>query len=78
MAGRGKTTFAKRQKELARQERRRAKLARRVERKELKQARSGESVPNGIDPDIAGIRPGPQPLPWDLVEEDQAPEEEDE
>jgi hypothetical protein len=64
MPGRGKTTFAKRQKELARQERRRAKLARRVERKELKQA-PRDLPSNGEDPDIAGIRPGPQPLPWD-------------
>ena len=54
------TTFAKRQKELAQQERARDKAARRVERKEQK-VRRGVG-PDGVDPDIAGIVPGPQPV----------------
>jgi hypothetical protein len=52
-------TYAKRQKELARQRKKKEKAARRLERKEEK-ARSG-ARPGGEDPDIAGIRPGPQP-----------------
>jgi hypothetical protein len=69
MANRGRATFAKRQKEIARQERAREKAAKRVERKDtkIKVDRSG----NEIDPDIAGIVPGPQPLPYDLDEEEQ-------
>ena len=58
MANRGRATFAKRQKEIARQERAREKAARRVERKEgrVKVDRAGNE-----DPDIAHIQPGPQP-----------------
>ena len=52
--------FLKRQKELARQEKQREKEARRKARKEDRTPRSSEE---GEDPDIAGIVPGPQPLP---------------
>jgi len=50
----------KRQKELARLEWQREKAAKREERrkKDPKDASSGDE-----DPDIAGIVPGPQPLP---------------
>jgi hypothetical protein len=69
MANKGRTSFAKRQKEIARQERAREKAAKRVERKETKE-KSGR--PSGAeDPDIAGIVPGPQPLPYDILEEDE-------
>jgi len=67
MANKGRATFAKRQKEIARQERAREKAAKRVERKETrpKVDRSQD------DPDIAGIVPGPQPLPYDLLDEEK-------
>ena len=52
-------TFSKRQKEMARQRKKKEKEARRLERKEEK-LRSGPPA-DGEDPDIAGIRPGPQP-----------------
>lgn len=70
MANRGRATFAKRQKEIARQERAREKASRRVERKEtkVKVEREGSD-----DPDIAGITPGPQPLPYELLEGDFEP-----
>ncbi len=55
------TTFAKRQKEMAQQERARDKVAKRVERGATKEKR--EVGPDGEDPDIAGIIPGPQPIP---------------
>ncbi len=73
MANRGRATFAKRQREIARQERAREKAAKRVERKTtwVKPDREGE-----VDPDIAGIVPGPQPLPYDLPEEEVAGAEE--
>ncbi len=67
MANKGRTSFAKRQKEIARQERAREKAAKRVERKE---AKSKSARPEGEDPDIAGIVPGPQPLPYDLLDEE--------
>jgi hypothetical protein len=69
MATRGRATFAKRQKEIARQERAREKMARRLERKEAK-AKEQRSATE-VDPDIAGIVPGPQPLPYDLLEEEK-------
>jgi len=69
MANKGRATFAKRQKEIARQERAREKAAKRVERKEAKG--KSDSRPEGEDPDIAGIVPGPQPLPYDLLEEEE-------
>ncbi len=48
----------KRQKELARLERRKEKDERREQRKK---ERAERVVPEGEDPDIAGIVPGPQP-----------------
>ena len=50
----------KRQKELAREEKRKEKLEKKEKRK---QDKDGQAVPDGVDPDIAGIVPGPQPLP---------------
>jgi hypothetical protein len=69
MANKGRATFAKRQKEIARQERAREKAAKRKERDEtkLKLDRAAAEV----DPDIAGIVPGPQPLPYDLLDEEE-------
>jgi hypothetical protein len=69
MANRGRATFAKRQKEIARQERAREKAAKRVDRKEHK-VKADRAA--GEDPDIAGIVPGPQPLPYDLLDEENS------
>ncbi|MDC0709373.1 hypothetical protein POL68_12945 [Stigmatella sp. ncwal1] len=53
--------MSKRQKELARKEKNKEKDSRREQRKKEKADRQpGEE---GVDPDIAGIIPGPQPLP---------------
>jgi len=65
MAKRSKPTFQKKERERARLQRQKDKEARRVENRERKAAeppRIGDE-----DPEIAGIRPGPQPLPeqWD-------------
>jgi hypothetical protein len=68
MANKGRATFAKRQKEIARQERAREKAAKRVEREAAKVKVDRKE---GEDPDIAGIVPGPQPLPYDLPEEEK-------
>jgi hypothetical protein len=72
MANKGRATFAKRQKEIARQERAREKAAKRVERTATKPSldRKGAEV----DPDIADIVPGPQPLPYDLLDEEPPPQ----
>jgi hypothetical protein len=69
MANKGRATFAKRQKEIARQERAREKAAKRVERKEAKTKIDRAALE--VDPDIAGIVPGPQPLPYDLLDEEK-------
>lgn len=51
----------KRQKEMARLERRREKDEQRLQRRKEKAERP--PVPEGEDPDIAGIVAGPQPVP---------------
>ena len=54
----------KRQKETNREEKQREKLARREQRRKEK---GGRDTPDtGEDPDIAGIIPGPQPIPEDF------------
>jgi hypothetical protein len=58
--GMASETFKKRQKEMARQNKQKEKAARRQQRKEEKA--NAEPRPDGEDPDIAGIRPGPQPM----------------
>lgn len=49
----------KRQKERQRQEHQKEKAARKKLRQEEKRDRA--QAPDGVDPDIAGIVPGPQP-----------------
>lgn len=62
MAKKSRQTYLKRAKEKTRQDRRNEKEARKAEAKERKAGlplrEEGEE-----DPDIAGIVPGPQPLP---------------
>lgn len=65
MAFGGKPSILKRQKELARREKQKEKAERRAQRQS---ERKDPNVPEGEDPDIAGIIPGPQPRP----EEDEA------
>jgi hypothetical protein len=69
MAGQGRPSAAKRQRERALAERRRQKLAHRIEAKHERQQSQVTSAAAGIDPDIAHIVPGPQPpLPWQMEE----------
>jgi hypothetical protein len=71
MAKSSRPTPGKRHKEMKRLDRRKAKEARRLEAKERRaKARLRTS---DEDPDIAGIRPGPQPLPeqWDDSGDDE-------
>ena len=68
MARPGPTTFAKRQREIRKRQKRQEKLERRAQRKVEKEDAAEEAPVNlsGEDPDIAGMVPGPQPLPdWD-------------
>lgn len=53
----------KRRREVARKERKAAKAERRAQRAAEHKARV--PVTSGEDPDIAGIVPGPQPVPWE-------------
>jgi hypothetical protein len=57
------TSFGKRQKEKNRIEKRQEKEAKRQQRKEERANRP--RPPGDEDPDIAGIIPGPQPIPED-------------
>ncbi len=62
MANRTRPTLEKRAKERARQEKRKQKDERRAS---AKAQRASSPRPEGEeDPDIAGIKPGPQPSPW--------------
>ena len=61
MPRKSKPSFEKRQKEIARQQRMKDKAAVRLEKKMRRESEGGP--PAGEDPAIAGIRPGPQPLP---------------
>ncbi|MFI5299282.1 MAG: hypothetical protein ACHREM_14400 [Polyangiales bacterium] len=54
------TSFQKRQKEANRQEKLKGKIAERKQRREERVPRK-DGTP-GVDPDIAGIVPGPQPI----------------
>jgi hypothetical protein len=53
----------KRQKEAARRDRQRQKDEKREQRKREKAERVNTPLAPGEDPDIAGIVPGPQPIP---------------
>jgi hypothetical protein len=68
MAKKNRQTFQKREKEKARQQKQKDKEQRRMESKN-RRATAGSAL-EGEDPDIAGIRPGPQPLPeqWEIGE----------
>ncbi len=62
----------KREREKARMEKQKMKEARRADRSQRTSERSGD----GIDPDIAHIKPGPQPLAdWQLEIQEEAAEE---
>ncbi|MBI2838344.1 MAG: hypothetical protein HYX75_08525 [Acidobacteria bacterium] len=61
MAKPGRATQGKRIRERAKLEKRQHKLERRAERKAEKENKP--RAEGGVDPDLAGIVPGPQPLP---------------
>ena len=79
MATRGPLGRGKRERERARAEKQKAKIVRREEAKQRRNE-GGPDAPPGVDPDIAGIVPGPQPNPWldDLEDENETAEDEDE
>jgi hypothetical protein len=68
MTNRSRPTQAKRAREKALQEKRQQKAAKRQDAKD-RQADRGDRA-DGVDPDIAGIVPGPQPSPWGDDEEE--------
>ena len=68
MARNARPTAAKREREKALLERRQQKAARRLDVKENKR-QAGPSIGGDEDPDIAGIKLGPQPpADWQLEE----------
>jgi hypothetical protein len=69
MANRSRPTLLKREREKARIEKQKAKEARRAERTH----RPATERDSGVDPDIAHIRPGPQPLADWQIDPDETP-----
>jgi hypothetical protein len=70
MAHRSRPTTNKRQREQARIAKRNDKAARLADRK---RGNERANLPAGVDPDIADIRPGPQPLAdWQLETEEES------
>jgi len=69
MGNRSRPSQAKRAREKALQERRMEKAARRQEARQ----RQPRVAVDGVDPDIAGIVPGPQPHPFLDPDEDIEP-----
>jgi hypothetical protein len=76
MARNARPTAAKREREKALSEKRQQKAAKRLD---LKQRKEGQERPaDGIDPDIADIVPGPQPLAdWQIEELEQDQEQQE-
>jgi hypothetical protein len=71
MAQRSRPTITKRQREQARIAKQKDKAARRADR--ARQGSSAPALPGDVDPDIADIRPGPQPLAdWQIDTDDDA------
>ena len=69
MAQRSRPTLMKREREKARMEKQKMKEARRADRAQ----RPSDRGANGVDPDIAHIKPGPQPLAdWQIEAQDEA------
>jgi len=54
-------SIAKRAREIGRADRKKEKADKRVQRRE-ERALQAATRPDGEDPDIAGIKPGPQPV----------------
>jgi hypothetical protein len=72
MAQKSRPTLMKREREKARVEKQKMKEARRADRSQ----RPSDRPPDGIDPDIAHIKPGPQPLAeWQIEPEEEEPSE---
>ena len=71
MAQKSRPTLMKREREKARVEKQKMKEARRADRSQRSNA---ERPADGTDPDIAHIKPGPQPpADWQVeIEEDNA------
>ena len=69
MAQRSRPTITKRQREQARIAKQKDKAARRAEK--ARRVESNPSTPDGVDRDIADIRPGPQPLAEWQTDEDK-------
>jgi hypothetical protein len=68
MAQKSRPTLMKREREKARVEKQKMKEARRADRAQ----RVVERPPDGTDPDIAHIKPGPQPLAdWQVEPEEE-------
>jgi hypothetical protein len=74
MAHRSRPTTNKRQREQARIAKRNDKAARLADRKRVGDR---SDLPAGVDPDIADIRPGPQPLADWQIEVAEAEKEEE-
>lgn len=73
MAKKSRPSFQKRQREMARQQRQKDKMERRLAGKDS--TAGPQTVPDDVDPDIAGIVPGPQPRQDDWYDTEPSVEE---
>ena len=78
MAKSSRPTAQKRAREKAQIDRQKEKERRRAEARERKANSPARSATDGEDPDIAGIRPGPQPRSEEWAEFDNEEEATDE
>ncbi len=63
MGRQNQATKTKRDRERLRQERQQEKVEKRAQRGESKKQERNQLIADGIDPDLIGIVPGPQPFP---------------
>jgi len=71
MAKKSRPSFQKRQREMARQQRQKDKMERRLSKDP---SGATQAVPDDVDPDIAGIVPGPQPRQEGWFEDEPEPQ----
>jgi hypothetical protein len=67
--------MSKRQREMARRQKQQEKTARKAQRQEEKKQRLA-TLPEGEDPDLVGIVPGPQPVSDDFPADEDEPSDE--
>ena len=69
MARPNPASFEKRKREIEKKKKKQEKREKRAQRKAEKEERAENTQEATVDPDIAGIVPGPQPHPQELLQD---------